>query len=89
MNGFAADERLDEVLQPGAWCAGEVVHARKPARLPVVMTREEVTLVLANLNRSGAARTQRCSHDHDLYTRTQLRPRGRTQPPGQTMNPAC
>lgn len=28
---------------------GEVIRARKPERLPVVMTREEVKAVLANL----------------------------------------
>lgn len=30
---------------------GEVIRARKPTRLPVVMTREEVKAVLANLRR--------------------------------------
>jgi site-specific recombinase XerD len=29
---------------------GEVIRARKPTRLPVVMTREEVKAVLANLS---------------------------------------
>jgi integron integrase len=37
------------VIGRGIGDLGEVIRARKPARLPVVMTREEVKAVLANL----------------------------------------
>ena len=58
----------------------DIVRASRPARLPVVLTRDEVSAVLQHPDHSGAAGPPRRDDHADLHPCTQPRARRRPQP---------